>query len=265
MAYASFHESQQQPSKVNDLTSGGLSEGKAIAKIYGYMGIALLVTAVVATGVAWLFSTQINLNLREGSIDTANRWFYVVVGAWIVSLFALLILSFVIPIRASRSGKSLWVPYILYSVFMGIALSAVLLAGIPFWMIGEAFGITALAFGAMFLIGWKSKKGIGVVSFIAMSLLSTILIVAICGLFILMFRGFTADGAFWFDIGITAAMIGVIMLVTIVDTYRIKQIVSRSDQSTNIYLYCSFVMYTDFISILLRVLYIIARLQSRNS
>ena len=268
MAYASFHQDPDSntPSKQNTLSDGGLSDSKAIAKIYGYMAIALLITGVVAFLAAWLFSTKIN-EWRAAGIDkgVTNPWSIGLIVTWVVSLIALLILSFVIPVRAAKGGKSLWVPYILYSVFMGLLLTAILLTGIKFYVIAEAFGVTTLGFTAMFLIGWFSKKGVPILGFVAMVLGTMILLVGMVGLFTFLFHGMTIDQFFWFDLGIEAAIIVVLMLITAVDTFRIKRIVANSGESTNIYLFCSYVMYCDFISILIRVLYILARLQGRNN
>lgn len=271
MAYASFHQDSQEPLRQRDLNEGGLSQGKALAKIYGYMGIGLLITAVVSFLIAWVFSLQINSILgTNGFLDTskvkaASGLVYAIFGAWIVSFIAILVLSFVIPMRAARSGKSLWVPYILYCVFMGILLTAVLLAGIPFYLIGEAFGITTLAFGAMFLIGWFAKKDISAMAFVAMILLFGVIIAAIVGGITFAIRGGTADQRFWFDIAIEAVLVVVIMLITAVDTWRIKRIVANAGESENIYLYCAYVMYTDFISLLIRILYILARIMGRSN
>lgn len=266
MAYASFHQDPQEPVRQRDITDGGLSQGKALAKIYGYMGIGLLVTGLIAFFGAWLFSSQINKWLADGigNVPLANTWIITLFVLWIISIIGILVLSFVIPIRAARSGKSLWVPYILYSVFMGILLIAVLLTGIPFWMIGEAFGITCLAFGAMFLIGWFSKKDLSILGYIGMILLFTVLLVAIVGVITFFFHGMSIDQYFWFDIAIEGIMILAIMLITAFDTWRIKRIIANAGESENIYLYGAYVMYTDFISLLLRILYIIARVAGRN-
>ena len=267
MPYASFHNNQ--PTRERSLTENGMTQGKAIAKIYGYMGIGLLITGLVAFLFAWLIHSQIASLLDDRGfldpdrLDFAQGWLTATVAVWIVSAIAILILSFVIPIKARLSNKSVWVPFILYTVFMGLLLSAVLLAGIPFWMIGEAFGITALAFGSMFLIGWFSKKNLSILAFIAMGLMFGVLIAVLIGAITFAIRGGTADERFYFDIAIQGVMILVIMLITAFDTWRIKRIISRAGESSNIYLYAAFVMYTDFITLLLRVLAILARTQRR--
>ena len=270
MGYASFRKNPEQPVRQRDITENGMSQGKAIAKVYGYMGIGLLVTGIVAFLTALLFSSQINQLLDANGfldvskVDIAKGWVLAIFITWGVALVAILILSFVIPFRAAVSGKSLWVPYILYAIFMGVIMSAILLAGIPFWMIGEAFGITCLAFVAMFLIGWFSKKDLSILGYIGMALLFGVLIAAIVGGITFWVRGGTATQRFWFDIAIQGAMILVIMIITVFDTWRIKQIIANAGESKNIYLYGAYVMYTDFITLLLRILILLARLYGNN-
>lgn len=267
MAYASFHDAHE-PVEPREITDGGLSQGKAIAKIYGYMGIGLLITGLVAFFSAWLFISNIAFVNAQGQIvlfDNIRGWGLAVIVTWIVSLIAIIILSFVIPVRAARSGKSLWVPYVLYCIFMGFLLSAVLLTGIPFWMIGEAFGLTCLAFAGMFAIGWFAKKDISILGFIALNLLMAALLVGLVTALIYVFGNVMSWFVFrWIDVGISAIMIVAIMLITAVDTYRIKQIVARGGATTNLYLFGAYVMYTDFIALLLRILYLIARLQGNR-
>ena len=270
MAYASFGKNGK-PVRERQLTENGMSEGRAIAKIYGYMGIGLLITGVIAFLFAWLISGHVNSLMNESGvfdpdkIDLAEGWILFMFGAWIVSAIAILVLSFVIPIRAALSGKSLWVPYILYAIFMGVLLSAVLLAGVPFYLIGEAFAVTSLAFGAMFLIGWFSKKNLSVLLFIAMGLFFGVIIATLIGVVTFLVRGGSTEGRFWFDVIIQGVMIIVVMLITAFDTWRIKRIVARAGESSNIYLYCAFVMYTDFITLLLRILALLSKLQGHNN
>ena len=266
MAYASFH--QEEPLKKNDITDGGLSQGKAIAKIYGYMGIGLLITGVIAFLMSWLFYSEITRWLNSGLDKAENMltgWVWAILISWIVSLIGVLVLSFVIPIRVARGKGGLWAPYILYCVFMGILLTAVLLSGVQFYIIGEAFGITAVLFAGMFAIGWFSKKDLSILSYIAMALLLGILAVAITGIIMFAVGGMSLETFNWLDLGITAAMIVVILLITCVDTYRIKQIVANSGESRDIYLFCAYVMYGDFIALLIRVIYLLAKLQGRNN
>lgn len=264
MAYASFHETHE-PTEPREITEGGLSQGRAIAKIYGYMGIGLLITGIVAFGVAWLFASNIDFVTQGVDIfKSMTNWTIALIVSWVVSFIGILILSFVIPVRAAKSGKSLWVPYILYTIFMGIILSAVLLTGIPFWMIGEAFGITCLAFLGMFLIGWFTKKDISILAYIAMIILMSALLIGLVVLLLYLFGRMSWYTFRWFDVAISAAIILVVMLITAVDTFRIKQIIARGGATENLYLFGAYVMYTDFITLLIRILLLIAKLQGNR-
>ena len=260
MPYASYHEEPSKKQQPEFQAERPLSTGKALAKIYGYMGIGLLLTALVALGAAWLFSRNINFAYKLELFNKVDAWLGAAIATWIVSLIGVIVLSFVIPIRLAKGGKSIWVPYILYSIFMGALLSAVLLTGISMYIVAEAFGITAAAFGGMFLIGWFSKSDLTPLAYIAMMLLLGVVIVGlIAGITFAIQRN--VSGMYWLDLGISAVMVVVILLVTAVDTFRIKKIIEAGENANNVYLYCAYVMYCDFIALLIRVLYILAKTQ----
>lgn len=262
MAYASFNNNQKERPINNAVNEPGFNQAKALGKVYGYMGIGLLITAGICLLVSWLFSSHINEVLALGDKGAVTGWVIALISTWVVSGLAVIILSVVIPVKAAFGKGNLWIPYILFSVFMGSLLSAVLLApGIDFFVVAEALGVTTLMFAGMAIIGWTSKRDLSVWLFIAFGLMLAILLASILGVITLAFRGWSFTQAFWFDIGIQAAVILVLLIVTMVDTWRIKQILMASGQCENMYLYGAFVMYTDFISILLRVLYILARLR----
>ena len=259
MPYASVHQNQDPSEKFTPEQRQSFSSGKSIARVYGYMGIGLAITGVVAFLVSWLFSSAIN---TADGIQIKQGWLGGLVATWLISAIVVLILSFVIPIKAARGKSSLWVPYILYAVAMGFLLSIILLSGIDFYIIGEAFAITALSFTGMFMIGWFSKRNLSWLSFVALNFLWMLLLTSLIGGITFAVRG-NADGLFWFDIGIQAAIIAVILLVTAVDTWRIRKILETSDPNNNLYLYGAYIMYTDFISVLIRVIYILSRTQNR--
>ncbi len=259
MAYASFH-GQERPVN-NAVHEPGFSAGRALAKVYGYMFLGLLITAVVCFFASWFFSSHINEVLALGNKGAANGWAVGLIATWIASAIILLVLSFVIPMKAAFGKGSLWFPYILFTICMGLLLTAVLLTGISFYVVGEAFAITTLTFGGMALIGWKSKKDLSIFGFIAMNVLFMILLISMVGVITLAFRGWNANQAFWFDMFIQGAVILVLLIVTMVDSFRIKKILEASGECSNMYLYGAFVMYTDFIAIFIRVLYILAKIQ----
>ena len=262
MAYASF-KNGNQPRPVNKAVEDpSFNQSKALAKVYGYMFVGLLITAAVCFLASWFFSTHINEVLNIGGNITG--WAIALIATWVVSAIILLVLSFVIPIKAATGKGSLWFPYVLYSTCMGLLLTVILLSGISFYIIGEAFGITTLVFGGVAIIGWKSKKDLSFLGFFSLILLFAILLVGLIGFITFALRGWNADQYFWFDFGIQIAIIGVLLIVTLVDSNRIKKILMNSGECENMYLYGAFVMYTDFISILVRVILILARFANRR-
>lgn len=259
MAYATYREQrpvdpQQQQENQSKIT------GKGLARIYGYMGIGLAITAAIAVLVAWFFSSRINF---ASSNLTAEKWFFGYIGTVIACGIGCIILSFVVPVMAASGKHSIWVPYILFTVFMGGLLSIILTAGISWQIIGEAFGISAAAFLIMFFIGYFSKKDISLPAYFLIGMLSMALLV------FLFWSIFAAIGGGWqtlrtLDI-IYSVIICVIMLLFIaIDGYRAKQIAGKGGATNNIYLYCAFVMYSDFISLLVRVIYLLSILQRKN-
>ena len=64
---------------------------------------------------------------------------------------------------------------------------------------------------------------------------------------------------------IYSVIICVIMLLFIaIDGARAKTIAGKGGVTNNIYLYCSFVMYSDFISLFVRVVYLLSRFSNNR-
>lgn len=255
MAYASFREERPETPELHDVEVNG----KGLARVYGYMGIALAITAAVAVLVAWLFSAHVN---SAQSLQQRNGWvyaFFTVVG---VSALAVIILSIVMPVRLARGKRSLWVPFILYAIFMGALLSVVLVAGISWAIIGEAFGISAAAFLIMFFIGYFAKKDFSLGAYIGISILSmAMLLIAFWLIFGILSGGLDKLAVYRLDM-IYSGIVCLIMLIFIaIDGYRIKEIARRGSATNNVFLFCAYMMYSDFIALLIRVIYILARAQ----
>ena len=60
------------------------------------------------------------------------------------------------------------------------------------------------------------------------------------------------------------ALFGAMMLITIVDMVRIKNIANSGGMNDNLSLYCAFTLYNDFIYIFVRVLYYILIIATKN-
>lgn len=258
MAFASVPNGNniRNEDKVNEFLS---NKTKSMAKVYLYMGIGLLVTALVSLGVGALFAGLFSNFGRVDTADIAENAMVAYVATMVISFIVLLVDGVVIARRAYSSKRSLWAPYIIYAIVMGVFLSSFLIAGIDFYTIGEAFGISALAFFVMALIGYKSKSNLNVLGMIASGFLFCLLLGSLFwGIFYLI----SPTLVYVFDIVTSFAIMAFIMVMIAVDTYNIKRILANGCEG-NVVLYCAYIMYSDFISIFIRILYLLASLKDR--
>lgn len=203
------------------------------ARIFGWVFAALGLTAAVATGVYFL--------LASGIIPA--EYYY---GLLIGSSIAYFILMMVIQIRILRrraSGKALTIPFVLYTIVMGITLSTYLIYfEVPLLL--TAFGITALTFGVMALYGALTKRNLNVMGMIATSAIIGAFVLALFNLFM------RSESIYWV---ISFVMFGAVMLITAFDTWQMKNeiILGRMDDTTAMYF--AFRLYVDFIYLFVRI------------
>ena len=67
-----------------------------------------------------------------------------------------------------------------------------------------------------------------------------------------------------YDLIFTLALAVVLLIVVAADAYNIKNIIRRGQMNDNLALYCAFTMYSDFIVIFIRVLYVLALTKSND-
>ena len=255
MAFASWN---QQP--VNESTLLHQEEiqnpTKALAKTFGYMAIGVGITGVVAVLLGFLFGNW----LGNADLDAFNTAAMVYIGLLIGSFIGMLIDSVVISAVVARGKHSVWPAYIVYTVLMGVFISAFLVVGIDFWTMGEALAIAMVAFGGMFLIGYFSKINLNPLGLVAIGLL---FMVILFGSFWGIMFAVTGGNIAIFDLVFSLVVCGLFMIIAAVDAYNIKHILASGDATNNICLYCAYIMYCDFVVIFIRVLYILAKLKSR--
>ena len=161
--FSSFdNENKQTVTQTVDLTDKQ-SKGAFLTKVYGWMFICLLVTTVVAAGLG--YGSMFLLNSVANDAEAFSNLVSVMIVTLIVSVIALLVMSFVVPITFIRGKHNIIVPLMIYVVLMGVLLSTFTWLFEPIILV-EAFGITSLIFGIMALLGHLSKgrlAGIGVI------------------------------------------------------------------------------------------------------
>ncbi len=217
------------------------------------MFLGLLITAAIALGLGAYFGKVL---LKDVSSDIPTRFqstnAIILLVLLITSFIGIIVLSFVVPITIARGRRSVLVPSIIYTVLMGIMLSTLAMV-IDWSILGVTFGITALIFGLMSLIALLSKGRLNGLAIAAMGLFIGAGILSLV-LWILMLVGFFSGTLYWI---VSLSVFVAVMLITIWDMARIKAIAQNGEMTTNISLYCAFILYNDFIYIFLRILRIV--------
>ena len=223
-----------------------------MAKVYGYLFLALLFTGGIAFGVGYLFSRWLVANPDQGKTG--------MIAILIASAVGLLILSFVVHGVAFRNKHSVLPYYIAYVVLMGTLLSTFTMF-IDWRILGVAFGITSLVIGLDAVIALFAKSNFNWVAMMGMSLLlGAGLVFLFSWLMILLFPGVFGPILYIIDFVVFVA----IVLLTLVDIVRITKIAEQGEMNRNLALYCSFIIYTDFIYIFIRIVYYIALFSNRR-
>ena len=242
------------------------SKGAFLTKVFGMMFLCLLITTVVAAGFGYGFQYL----LLKTSVETEPGVFAydqnIVMGlviALIVSVIALLVMSFVLPITFARGKHNILVPLMIYVVLMGIMLST--FTFIFDWVIlVESFGITSLIFGVMALLGYISKGRLAGIGFILFGLVIGALGLSLINWLMIVIGGITPATV---QISWIASLLifAFLMLVTLYDVHRIKKIAEAgAGNNNNLTYYCAYILYSDFIAILIRVIYYVAMITGRR-
>lgn len=236
-----------------------LSSSKFIGKVFLYTAGALLISAVVAAVIGIIFSTAIYRPDYEHIVLDAEKM-KPYIGLLIGSLIAYFPLIIWINVVSFRGKGNMVIPFVLYAIVMGVLISSFTMF-VPIPVIAISFGITCVVFGLLSLIGLTAKRDISFLGLVALGILGGALLVALFNLiWSLVFPG-SFQMLYWL---VSYAIFFAMMLITIVDVYRIKRIAQAGAGSNNIALYCAFNLYVDFIYIFLRVLLIVARIFGKS-
>lgn len=212
-----------------------------MAKIYGYLALALLITGGVAFGFPHLL--------------IALGWESAFLPFIIVSAIAILPIMIVFQLKA-MNPNSIAVPicYFLYSIAMGIMLSSTFLA-FEIVDIFFAFVIAGGTFGLMAVVGLVTKKSLnGLLPIVFVGMFGA-LILSLVNIFL------RVETIYWIA---EFVMFGAILLITAVDMNNIKRIAASRNVERNLAMYCAFNLYIDFIYIFIRILYFLAIFKNNN-
>lgn len=226
----------------------------SLAKVFGYMFVGLLITGLVAFGLAFAFFNWMQLDFEGAS----NALFILMIVSAITTLVLTIIINFSI---SKQKLRHILVPAILYAVVMGVMLSTFVLF-LDWRLLGGAFLATSLIFGIMALIALISKGNLNGLAIIGMGLVFGAGIVSLFTWFLFLISPGTFEVFYWI---ISLGMFAGMMFITMWDIWRIKKIAESGYLTNNISLYCAFNLYIDFIYIFIRIVYFIALISGRRN
>jgi FtsH-binding integral membrane protein len=203
-----------------------------LVKVFSWMAVALGVTAAMALGVFFGFTS---------GIIPVESFTGLMIGSGIIlviSYFWFLFGSF----RRGQGDPT--IPFFLYSGAMGVILSTLPFA-YSIELIGTAFGISAFVFGAFAYYGATTKTsllGVGQFAFIAFI---GLILLSLVNLFV---------GSVSMDWFISFGIFGVVLLLVAYQVWVVKQISQTGDITRSQAMYMAFSLYISFINIFLRIL-----------
>ncbi len=205
---------------------------QAMGRVYGYMGLATLVSMLVSFGV--------------GTSPELLKFFFTGIMHWIVIFAPLVAVFFLVPFIGANPPKGAAVAALMaFSGLMGLSF-AVIFAVYTMASIFTAFMGAAVLFGVMGFYGYFTKRdlsGIGNMLFVA---LIAIIIASVVNLFI---------GSTVMQMVISAIAILVFLGFTAYDTQQIREMVSvESDENTSVEVLGALTLYLDFINLFLNLL-----------
>lgn len=235
------------------------SGSKFIGMVFLYTFIALAITAVTAAIVGFVFSKAIcpiDDYTVEVNFNLLKPYVYLLIG----SAIAYIPLIIWIHLVSFRGRGRLDIPFVIYAIVMGVLISSFTMF-VPFHLIAISFGITCVVFGILATIGLTVKKNLSFLGLVAGGIFLGAIIMSLFNLIWMWVSPTTFQNIYWL---ISYAIFFAMMLITIVDVYRVKQIAQHGEQSTNVAMYCAFNLYVDFIYMFIRILAIVIRIFGRN-
>ncbi|KRL57414.1 MULTISPECIES: Bax inhibitor-1/YccA family protein [Furfurilactobacillus] len=233
----------QQPRREVNSQASGLSA--FMSKVFGYMGGAVLISAIVAVLAGVVFQQQ------YFSFIAANRWFPIVL---VVAEFGLVIgTSF----KANRSAAAGLTMLFGFAAINGLMLSSIFLQYASA-TIFSAFFASAAIFGGMAFYGSTTHRDLTKIGTQAMFALIGILIVSLINIFL---RSSFISFIFSFVI------VAVFVVLTAWDTQRMRKIYEQYGNQislSGLAVQGAFQLYLDFINIFIYILQIFGYGSNRN-
>jgi len=231
-----------------------------VAKVFGWMFLGLLITALTMGGIVYGINTSYAfLNFIEAVM---NSIFIIVIAQFIL----VMVLSARVQTMNPATAK---IMYIVYAMSMGLTIGLLIAWYVEFlgiYTVAAAFGITAISFGIMAIYGLTTKKDLTRFSSLFTMALFGIIIASIVNIFM---------GNAMLDLLIIVGGLFIFLIITAVRTYTIKNhfahVALRGDNpdgtlsveqerlSSNLSIIGALMLYLAFINMLLFMLRLMSR------
>ena len=236
------NQSRVKPSEVT-----AMDGSKFIGATFLYLTFALLITFGVVGLMGGIFARAFATLDDEAALRTFLTIF-------IAALVLYIPIMIWVHIAARRGGRTVGPAFFVYSIVMGVLISPVCIV-YSFWTILIALGTTVLAFATMALIAWTSKRNLSTLAVIGFGLMMGALLLSLLNFVFYLI----APGIYEITYALVSGLFFVaIILITIFDLNRVKQIAMNGDGTRNLAFLCALNLYVDFIYIFLRILRFVA-------
>jgi FtsH-binding integral membrane protein len=219
-------------SDVNDVTYKTADQiNTAMGRIYGYMGLAVVVSMLVSMFV--------------GSDPDLVKFFFTGIMHWVVMFAPLIAVFLLVPFMNSNPPKSIALLALTgFAAIMGLSF-AVIFAVYTALSIFNAFMGAAVLFGVMSFYGYFTKRSLDSIGKWCFVGLIAIIIASIINIFV---------GSTVTQMVISALAIIIFLGLTAYDTQQIREMLYEGDENSSVEILGALTLYLDFINIFLSLL-----------
>lgn len=205
------------------------------AKIYGFMALAIGVSAATSFLTLFVFPAQVSAFVSSFPLGF--------MGLWLVEIALVIILG----MKAEKNPSLAIGGIIAFAIVNGIVLSFTL----AFYSIGSvasAFATAAITFGAMAVFGAVTKRNLSGIGQAAMSALIGVIVAMLLNVFVLHSSAV--------EVLLSILMVFIFAGLTAYDNQRIRAVYYQSNGTagTGIAVYMALQLYLDFINLFLAFL-----------
>lgn len=210
------------------------------AKVYGFLGMGLALSAVTSYLALWVFPLQLATFINNFPLGF--------VGLWIVELILVMVLG----VKAQKNPSLAIGGFIAYSLLNGITL-AVTLAYYDIGTVTQAFLTATLMFMGMSVVGVTTKRDLSGVGRAGQAALIGVIIALVLNIFIL--RSSVVE------LFISLLLVVIFAGITAYDNQSIRNIYVQTNGTANsgIAVFMALKLYLDFINLFLAFLRIFGR------